>query len=323
MSRYSHLTIEERESLMLFHEAGKSIRQIAKELCRAPSTVSRELRRNPGIYRATAAQRRYVEKRRKCVRHAMLEDKELNKQVRFFLGHFWWSPEQICNRLREEGTAQISTSTIYRALDNGLLRDTLKYYLRIKYKNIGKAKGVSRQCFQKSISMRPEEADLRAVAGHWEGDTVRSSNEKTSLVTLVDRHSRFLLCALLPNRESDTVRKAVVTLLKQSKLPAKSVTFDQGTEFSESSEMESDLADKRNGFHTDVYFAHPHSPWERPTNENTNGLIRQFVPKRSKISSLTEDDIHSIVAKLNFRPRKCLGWKTPYEVAFDQVLHLT
>lgn len=316
MSCYSHLTMEERESLMLFRESGESIRQIAKKLGRAPSTISRELRRNPAPYRAAAAHKHYKSNRQRSVRRAVLADRELHKLVHFLLGYLWWSPEQISYRLKEEGTAQISTSTIYRALDNGLLQDTLRYYLRIKYKKIGKAKGNNRICFEKSISMRPEAADQRTEPGHWEGDTVRSSKEQNAVVTLVDRHSRFLLCEKVPNRESDTVRKAVVKLLKQSRLPVRSVTFDQGTEFAESKQMEDELG-------VGVYFAHPHSPWERPTNENINGLIRQFIPKKSKISALTEDEIWSIVAKLNFRPRKCLGWKTPYEVAFKEVLRLT
>lgn len=321
MSCYRHLTMEERESLMLFHDKGESIREIGRKLHRSPSTISRELRRNNGPYRASAAQERYRTVRKRSVRHFILEDKELHGTVHFLLGYLWWSPEQIANRLKEEGTARISTSTIYRALDNNLLQDTLRYYLRIKYKTLGKSKKPSRLCFQKCITMRPEKANTREEAGHWEGDTIHGSNEKDSLVTLVDRHSRFLLCEKVPNKESGTIRKAVVKLLVRSKLPVKSITFDQGSEFAEGAGMEQDLACYN--LSADVYFAHPHAPWERPSNENTNGLIRQFVPKRSKVSELTEQDIRSIVAKLNFRPRECLGWKTPYEVAFDHVLHLT
>lgn len=316
MSCYRHLTIEERECLMLFREQGKGIREIARHLDRSPSTISRELGRNSDPYRATAAQNRYIANRKRCVRHKLLSDLELHRLVHFLLGNFWWSPEQISKRLKEEGTARISVSTIYRALENGLLQDTLRYYLRIKYRKHGKNKEPHKLCFQKSISLRPESANMRTEPGHWEGDTIRGSCETNALVTLVDRHSRFLLCAKVQNKESGTVRRAVVQLLTQSKLPVRSVTFDQGTEFAESKEMEEDLG-------VSVYFAHPRSPWERPTNENMNGLIRQFVPKRSKISALTEEDVWAIVAKLNFRPRKCLGWKTPYEVAFKEVLHLT
>lgn len=316
MSCYNHLTTEERESLMLFYEQGLSIRQIAKKLGRAASTISRELRRNPNPYRATTAQKNYLKRRRLCVRRRVLSDLDLHKTVHFLLGYLWWSPEQISNRLREEGTAHISTSTIYRALDNGDLQDTLRYYLRIKYHKLGKNKEPNKLCFQKSITLRSDSAALRSEPGHWEGDTIRGSREKDCLVTLVDRYSRILLCLKVPNKESGTVRKAVVTLLTRTKLPVRSITFDQGTEFTEGEAMERELG-------TDVYYAHPRSPWERPTNENTNGLIRQFVPKRSKISTLTEDEVGRFVTLLNFRPRKCLGWKTPYEVAFDQVLHLT
>ena len=316
MSCYKHLTIEERESLMLFYEQGQSIRQIAKNLGRAPSTISRELRRNPNPYRATTAQKHYRKRRKLCVRRRLLSDLELHKSVHFLLGYLWWSPEQISNRLREEGTARISTSTIYRALENGDLQDTLRYYLRIKYHKLGKNKEPNKLCFQKSITLRSEAAALRAEPGHWEGDTIRGSCEKDCLVTLVDRYSRILFCMKLPNKESGTVRKAVVSLLTRSELPVRSVTFDQGTEFTEGKVMEQELG-------TDIYYAHPRSPWERPTNENTNGLIRQLVPKRSKVSALTVADVDRFVATLNFRPRKCLGWKTPYEVAYDQVLRLT
>ena len=316
MSCYSHLTIEERECLMLSHERGESIRQIAKKLGRAPSTISRELRRNPGPYRAVSAQKDYKRRRKACVRSKVLHNPELHKMVHFLLGYLWWSPEQISNRFREEGTAKISTSTIYRALDNGDLQDTLRYYLRIKYHKHGKNKEPNKLCFQKSISLRPETAALRSEPGHWEGDTIRGSCETDSLVTLVDRYSRILLCERVPNKESGTVRRAVVRLLTRSGLPVRSVTFDQGTEFVENVQMEHELG-------VDVFYAHPRSPWERPTNENTNGLIRQFVPKRSKVSALTDEDVSRFIAALNFRPRKCLGWKTPYEVAFNQVLHLT
>lgn len=316
MSCYSHLTIEERECLMLSREHGESIRSIAKKLARAPSTISRELRRNPNPYRATSAQRSYQKRRKACVRRKVLSNLEVHKMVHFLLGYLWWSPEQISNRLKEEGTAQISTSTIYRALENGDLQDTLRYYLRVKYHKLGKTKGLSKLCYQKTISLRPEAAARRSEPGHWEGDTVRGSCETDCLVTLVDRYSRILLCEKVPNKESGTVRKVVVRLLKQSKLPVRSVTFDQGSEFAENKEMEQELE-------VEVFYAHPHSPWERPTNENTNGLIRQFVPKRSKVSALTTEDVNRFIALLNFRPRKSLGWRTPYEVAFDQVLRLT
>lgn len=120
----------------------------------------------------------------------------------------------------------------------------------------------------------------------------------------------------IPNKEAATVRSAVITMLEAARIPVKSITFDRGSEFSDAKEIEQALG-------IPVYFAHPHSPWERPTSENTNGLIRQFVPKRSKISKLTSEDISRIQTLLVFRLRKCLGWRTPYEAAFENLLHFT
>lgn len=316
MRSYHHLTAEERESLMLFQNQGQSIRQIARQLGRSPSTISRELRRNVTPYRATRAQAHYQQSRKNSRRHRILEDRELHKLVHFLLGTLFWSPEQIAARLQIEGTANISASTIYRALDNGLLQDTLRFYLRIKYKKIGKAKKKNRSCYEKSISLRPVEAALRCEDGHLEGDLILSSREKDALVTLVDRKSRYPLCMKIPNKEAITVRDAVIQMLQTARIPVKSITFDRGTEFSEAKAMEQALG-------IPVYFAHPHAPWERPTSENTNGLIRQFIPKRRKISELTDEDISRIQTLLVFRPRKCLAWRTPYECAFEKVLHFT
>lgn len=316
MRSYHHLTAEERESLMLFQHQGQSIRQIAKQLGRSPSTISRELQRNLTPYRASSAQARYHYNRRKSRRHFILEDHELHKLVHFLLGTLFWSPEQIAARLRIEGGANISASTIYRALDNGQLQDTLRFYLRFKYKKIGKASKKQRSCFEKSISMRPVEAELRSEDGHLEGDLILSNCEKDALVTFVDRKSRYPLCMRIPNKEAATVRDAVITMLKEAGIPVKSITFDRGSEFSDAKEIEQALG-------VPVFFAHPHAPWERPTSENTNGLIRQFIPKRSKISKLTNEDIRTIQALLVFRPRKCLAWRTPYECVFKIVLHFT
>lgn len=316
MSCYTHLTTKERECLMLLYEKGESIRKIAKSLHRSPSSISRELKRNESPYRASLARERYCEQRSRCVRSKILDNVELRKTVTFLLGKLYWSPEQVSNRLKMERKIQISTNTIYRALETGLLRDTLRYYLRIKYKKHGKSSKIRRRCFQNTIENRPKEADERSVLGHWEGDTIHSSNEADALVTIADRKSRLLLCAKVPNKESQNVRRAMAVLLHESKLPVLSVTLDQGTEFADNKELEQELQ-------TDVYYAHPRSPWERPTNENTNGLIRQFIPKRKKISQYTDEDVRMIMTMLNFRPRKCLGWLTPYESAFNQVLHLT
>lgn len=315
MSCYHHLNIIERENLYVFLSMGYSIRKISKELNRSASTISRELKRNPE-YIPTKAQEHYHENRKRSIRKPILSDKELLRDVTFFIGRMYWSPEQVSNRLRKEGNKSISTSTIYRALDNGLLRDTLRYYLRFKYKKIGKSKKANKKCFSKSIEQRPVSANDRSETGHWEGDTIVSHKSKATIVTLVDRKTRYLTAGKAKNKESSEIRKVVVTLLKKTHTPIKSITFDCGTEFTENQIMEAELA-------TDVYFAHPHSPWERPSNENTNGLLRQFIPKRHDINSFSDDDIDSFVSLLNLRPRKCLNWLTPFEAFSLLPLHFT
>ena len=314
MSCYHHLTIEERELLYGFLQNNLSIRKIAEELGRSPSTISRELKRNRN-YLPIQAQKEYRKRRKRCVRKCLLADPQLEKTVRFFLSSLYWSPEQIANRLKREGAQTVSTSTIYRALDQGLLRDTLRYYLRIKYKKHGKAKKNMR-CFARKIEDRPEAATGRAELGHWEGDTIVSFRSRTVIATLVDRRSRFLTAGRVPSKDAAEVRSVVVRLLNRTAHPVKSITFDRGFEFADSAGMENDLD-------TAVYFAHPHSPWERPTNENTNGLLRQFIPKHTELNNVTDADLSRFVALINLRPRKCLNWSTPFEVFSDQLLHFT
>ena len=315
MSCYHHLTIEERESLLILKIQGHSVREMARRLGRSPSTISRELRRNPPDYSPSHAQRSYCRNRRACVRKSRLSDQSLNLTVRFFLTYLYWSPEQICERLRLEARhCVVGMSTIYRALDNGLLRDTVRYYLRRKYNKLGKNKKKHRKCFQKLITQRPPEAAARSRLGDWEGDTILGHNEKARLVTLVDRKTRYTLIGKVSSGEAAAVNEVIISLLQGHE--ARTITFDQGTEFAFAPQLEGKICDG-------IYFAHPRSPWERPTNENTNGLLRQFVPKRSHIDTLTDDDVRRFAANLNFRPRKCLDWICPFESFFAQVLRFT
>lgn len=315
MSCYCHLTIEEREKLYGFLQKEISIRQIAKELKRSPSTICRELKRNPG-YLPIHAQHRYAQNRKRCVRKLILADPQTEQTVRFFLSYLYWSPEQISYRLKMEGCLTVSTSTIYRALEKGLLRDSLRFYLRFKYHTHGKNKEPAKRCFSRIIDDRPPEANERRECGHWEGDTIVSSKSRTVIATLVDRKSRFLVAGRIKSKEASEMRRVVVKLLHKTPRPVKSITFDQGTEFADAAHIESDL-------NTLVFFAHPHAPWERPTNENTNGLLRQFIPKHKDIGELSDEDISRFVALLNLRPRKCLNWSTPFEVFSEQLLHFT
>lgn len=315
MSCYHHLTIEEREMLYGFYQKGLSLRKISSILNRSPSTLSRELKRNPD-YLPCKAQEQYHLRRKRCVRKYILSDPELHADIHFWLGYLYWSPEQIAGRLKQEGRSRVSASTIYRALDNGLLQDTLRYYLRFKYKSLGKSKKPVRRCFSRGIEELPREAVERSELGHWEGDTVVSRKSKAVIVTLVDRKSRYLAAGKVRCKEASEVRRVVVELLRKENKAVRSIIFDRGTEFAEGQMMEQDL-------NTFVYFTHPHAPWERPTNENTNGLLRQFIPKHRDLGQLTDNDLARFVSLLNFRPRKCLGWLTPFEAFSHQVLHFT
>ena len=159
-------------------------------------------------------------------------------------------------------------------------------------------------------------ANDRAELGHFEGDTIVSHKSKAVIATLVDRKSRYLIAGRVDRKEAAQVRRVIVELLLKTGGPVKSITFDQGTEFSEAGEMEA-------GLNTMVYFAHPHAPWERASNENTNGLLRQFIPKHRDLGDVSDEDLSRFAALINLRPRKCLNWATPYEVFSHNLLHFT
>ncbi len=325
MSRYSHLTIEERKSIAKFYYEKLSVREIALRIHRSPSTVSRELRRNswhpaPSVnqYHPEAAQAAYKERRKLCVRKFALDNAALRHQVHFLLGYLYWSPEQISQRLQlEQGQCQIGTSTIYRALERGILRPALRYFLRRKYKTFGKASKKKRKCFEKMIDDRPEEANKRIALGHFEGDTIKGHGDKSCIVTLTDRKSRLLIAGKCESKRVEDVNPVIMEQIQRVPgMKIETVTFDQGPEFSGSDALEKELG-------ISIYFAHPHAPWERGTNENTNGLLRQFYSKECNMGKVSQEDLDRVVALLNMRPRACLGWHTPYEIFFQQLLHFT
>ena len=321
MSHYHHLSIIERENLLYFLSQGYSIRKIAKILGRSPSTISRELRKNldsKNEYHPSTAQQNYQKRRKVCGRkRKLVADPKLRRTIHFLLGYLYWSPEQIAARLEMEGTGKISFSTIYRSLDNGSLRASLHYFLRKKYKTFGKASKKRRKCFVHTIEERPIEAAERSEVGHWEGDTIIGHGSKACIVTLVDRKSRFLVAGKADTKQVSDVVPVIIKQFKGIDLSKiKTITFDQGPEFTQPELIEEALD-------TSVYFAHPHSPWERPTNENTNGLLRQFYSKEFPLGGVDQSDVDAVVAKLNMRPRKCLNWKTPYEAFHNQLLHFT
>ena len=337
MSHYKHLSIEERENLYLGINQEKSIRAIAEELGRSPSTISRELKRGKRgksghrKYRPSVAQYRYERRRKNCGRKPILSDDASRKLIQEKLCDEW-SPEQIQYRLKlEEDPVQVSYATIYRALNSGLIDeerpryihkcDRYSFHLRRKGKRRKKNGSVNKQgkyVIEHRISERPEAAEKRLEFGHWEGDTIIGKKGGARLTTMADRKGRFLLAAKTPNGTAEAVRDSIIHMFRQ--IPAekiRSITPDRGHEFAKYAEV----SDALHG--VPFYFADPYSPWQRGTNENTNGLLRQYFPKGTSFDDISDEMLDAIVLKINLRPRKCLGWRSPFEVFFDTVLHLT
>jgi IS30 family transposase len=311
------LRLEEREEISRGIAVGQSIRQIALGLGRAPSTVSRELRRNGGrqCYRANQADMRAWERalRPKPCRLAL--HRELRWRVAQKLA-LQWSPEQISGWLKREFPTdqdmQISHEAIYRSLfvqTRGVLKKELTAHLRTRRrmrlpKRHNVQSGQGQILDMVSIRQRPAEAEDRAVPGHWEGDLLTGAND-THIATLIERHSRFTMLVKLPRKDTTTVVAALAKHVR--KLPEqlrRSLTWDQGKEMH---------AHKRFTIATNVqvYFCDPRSPWQRGSNENTNGLLRQYFPRATNLSHVSQAQLNAVALRLNQRPRKILDFETP------------
>lgn len=333
MSHYHHLSISERESIWESVLKGKSLRQIAIDLGRSVSTISRELRRNRKKrgYRPSVAQACYASRRLRCRRHLKLSSGELRSTVVRLITGEQWSPEQIANRLAlEHGSRVVSYATIYRALRNGYMepkgtrknqggRYPMQKHLRRKgWRGTGGNGHTPLAHIHQTIEERPKSAQNRTQFGHWEGDLVYSSFYKLYIVTLVDRRSRYLLTGISKTKQPEEVAQVITEMLQQ--LPrnkVRTITLDRGMEFAQHSKITEKIPN------ASFYFAHSHAPWERGTNENTNGLLRQYVPKRTYKVPFSPELLREFTNKLNLRPRKCLGWKSPSEVFSHKVLLLT
>jgi IS30 family transposase len=320
-SRY--LTEDERIYIAdrLREDAG--IREIAAELGRAPSTVSREVRRNAhpesGAYRPHAAQRRAEGRRPRPKPSKIGTCPQLRDYIAARLGRKW-SPEQICHALRKDFPGQpemhVAHETIYQALyvqGRGELRRELGRALRTgRARRVPRRRPGARQprfaAPMVMISDRPAEAEDRAVPGHWEGDLIIGKDSGSAIGTLVERSTRYTMLVHLPgDHTAETVCDALAATV--STLPshlARSLTWDQGAEMA------------AHGTFTiatgiPVYFCDPHSPWQRGSNENTNGLLRQYFPKGTSLAAHSPGRLAAVAAELNGRPRKTLGWETPAE----------
>lgn len=323
------LTLAEREEISRALATGESIRSIAARLGRAPSTISREVQRNGGrdSYRASQADEATWERARRPKSCKLSENRALARIVAARLRMFW-SPEQISGWLKHtypcDESHHVSHETIYRSLfiqARGALKKELLAHLR-------RTRGMrrSRHYTQKtathgqivdavSISERPACVEDRAVPGHWEGDLVFGSGN-SQIATLVERQTRYVMLVKLEGKDSRTVVNALIK--SAQKLPQelyKSLTWDRGKEMASHKQftMATDIQ---------VYFCDPQSPWQRGSNENTNGLLRQYLPKGVNLSSYSQVQLNAIARQLNERPRKTLGFHTPAEM-FSECVALT
>jgi IS30 family transposase len=316
------LSLEEREEISRGVAAGESFRVIARRLGRAPSTVSREVTGHGGRrrYRACDADTIAVRRMRRPKRAKLARCPRLRLVVEDKL-RLRWSPEQISGWLGEafpdDPEMRVSHETIYLSLyvqARGALRRELARYLRtgrMSRKPLGyvRANGGGQLRGTVHISERPPEADDRAVAGHWEGDLVFGKG-MSAVATLVERSSRFVMLVSLPNgNTADVVADALATKIVE--LPEhlrRSLTWDHGKEMAEHAKFSVATG-------VPVFFCDPRSPWQRGSNENTNGLLRQYFPKRrADFRTVTQADLDAVADELNGRPRQTLGWKTPSQV---------
>jgi IS30 family transposase len=314
------LCFEERERITRGIAAGQSARAIARELGRSPSTITCEINHGGGRdhYRALAAERRACERLARPKPGKLQRNPRLLAAVEAGLAKRW-SPQQISARLRadypDDEEMRISHETIYQSLylqSRGELRRQLTRNLRsarTKRRPRSSAPELrGRIPDMVPISKRPPEIEDRAVPGHWEGDLLVGKAGRSFVATLVERHTRYVMLARLGG---DRTTEHVVDALKARirDLPshlARSLTWDQGNELSSHARFSIDTG-------VDVYFCDPHSPWQRGSNENTNGLLRQYMPKGTDLSEFSQADLDAIAAELNGRPRQTLEWKNPAE----------
>lgn len=310
---YHQLTYRERYLISQHKSSGESLRSIARMLGRSPSTISRELRRNAdsgdGRYRVDKAHS-YARGRRWRSRMGTHFEPQQVELVHELMRRKW-SPEQISRRLRKLGRLSIGCATIYRWVGADKARGG-SLWLRTRQISHRYRKGYrvpdrrGRMSGKTPISQRPRKVSLRREFGHWEGDTVMGKDGRHCLLTLVERKTRWTRIIKLPARQVDEVNKALAREIRRGVVKIKSLTLDNGTEFH-------GFKDLQDEFGIQIYFAQPYHSWERGTNENTNGLIRQYLPKGTCFKDLTQRHCDAIEKELNDRPRKVLGFDTPNE----------
>jgi len=317
---YKHLSQEEREIIANLLSGGSSLGEIAKAVGRDKSTITRELARNSPPerrrYVPCRAHARACERKTKANKHERLKNDLVRQYVKDGLAK-GWSPEQISGRIQIDHPGQtINHEAVYQFIYHPQNPDRLEMiqllrraHKKRRNKSIGRKVRKTTIPNRISIDVRPKSVESRRHAGHWEGDSLISRKSKAALNTLVERKSRLVLITKLSRKSADETNRAVIDRLK--KLPARgrqTLTLDNGTENAKHEALSARLGIR-------CYFARPYASWERGANENANGLIRWYLPKGTDFRKITPEQIAKIEQLLNSRPRKCLGYKTPAEVA--------
>jgi IS30 family transposase len=310
----SHLTLEERDRIAQLRHRQADQKEIAHALGRSPSTISRELRRNDtgGEYYAAQAHRQSAQRRRERRLTRKMDDPEINDAVRTGLAQEW-APEQITGRMQQQDCDRcVSPQTIYAWIKRDQDRQHWESMLRRRGKRPWRAKNTATTADAARIRNRPEVIERRLRLGDFEGDTVLGPAATGGLATLVDRKSRLTILAKVQSKNADHVHEKIKQRLKElDAMRRHSLTLDNGTEFARCGRLEKHLG-------IQLYFADPGCPYQRGTNENTNGLIRQYFPKGTDFRDISHCEVRRVEKLLNNRPRACLGFRTPAEVFFEK-----
>lgn len=317
MRTYTQLTQEQRYQISAMLKIGQNQTEIAETIGKHKSTISREVRRNRGQrgYRPKQAQQMSLDRRKKAKPRiqestwALIESK-LQED---------WSPEQIADWLKRNTDIQVSHERIYQyILADKRTGGRLYKHLRCQKKRRKRYGGYDRRGKlpnRRSIEERPEIVDQRQRIGDWEVDTMIGKGHRQAIVTLTERKSRFSLLRKVKRRKAKLVSAAVIDLLQPVADLSHTITADNGKEFADHERIAHELE-------ISFFFAHPYAAWERGANENMNGLVRQYIPKNRDLSSVTDEELLQIMNKLNHRPRKCLDFKTPFQVFFEHSVAL-
>lgn len=310
---YQHVTRDLRCQIYSLLTRGLSIREIGRQLGLAPSTVSREVRRNSGIkgYSIEEADSKATERRSQA---SSVPRKFVGKVKSYVISGLnrCWSPEQISGRLEAEGKETVSVESIYRFIrldkkQGGLLYEDLRHRGKPYNKRLSLTSG--RGCIPNRVDIdeRPKIVEKKSRIGDWEGDTIIGAGHKGVILTLVDRHSKYLVAENIGNKTMESAEKAIINSMSRFQNKVHTITFDNGKEFACHERVSQALNAK-------CYFAKPYHSWERGLNEHTNGLIRQYLPKGTDLTMVSNKMLKKIVEDINNRPRKVLGYMTPAEV---------